>query len=195
MLFRSDSIKQFFITIADNPAVSDQLINQVEKILSEQTNLADALIESKIFLENIAEAMALSEAIKFGIETKIPEIVALADSITKTIDKNLNESIIVVEVINTQKSSFINLSDNITLSDIISAQAMINVSIMDNLQVAEMLIKEYNKNILEAIAIADSISTLQKERLYKKTIVVSQNKDKIVLLNKLNKAVLESNPT
>ena len=58
-----------------------------------------------------------------------------------------------------------------------------------------MLIKEYNKNILEAIAIADSISTLQKERLYKKTIVVSQNKDKIVLLNKLNKAVLESNPT
>jgi hypothetical protein len=109
--------------------------------------------------------------------------VALADSITKTTNKNLSESIIVVEIINTQNSSFVNLSDHITLSDIIAPQSTINISIMDNMQVAEMLIKEYNKNILEAIAIADSISTLQKERLYKKTIVVSQNKDKIVLIS------------
>lgn len=177
-----DSVKQFFITISDNPVASDQLINQIEKIISDQTNIADALITANGIMRSVAEAVALSEAIKFGIQTEVAEIVTLADSIRKTTGKNIGESILVVEVLTAQNSAIVNLSDNITLSDIITPQTTVSISILDSLQVAELLIKEYNKNILEAIAIADSIAILQKERAYKKTIVVSQKKDKIVLL-------------
>lgn len=196
------SLKEFYSNLIDGFQISDEIKNQVEKIITDNVS-ASSVISSFQTQRAIAEAIAISDILEFGAEKNITEIVNLIENLFFTAEKNINDGILVIEVINTQSEFNKNVSDDFLISDAIRTESNYNLHVLDSLSVAELLVKEYNKSILEALSMADSISTLETERLYKKTIILNEKRDKIVLLTKVNKnllinkrekTILESNP-
>lgn len=164
--------------ISDTLSITDNVITNVQigaKNVSDSVSISDAISATISHAVSVSDTMALSDLVTFSkqVARNLTDSPVINDVIAKNINKNVNDSINVVESI--YKGIIKTLQDNPTLSDtiqkniaknIIDSVSLVDITtfsrnivkyISDNLSLGDSLSKQLGKIIQDNVSISDSI--------------------------------------
>jgi len=187
-----EKIIGIYKNLSENPTISDDIKKTIDKNLSENLTLSDDIQVIKSIYHEIINVVSISDLLYNSINKNIADALLIIDTLQKQTGKNLEDNFLVIESVD--KNIGKRISDTTDLSDDIKFDT--KISIQDSISIAEILVKGYDKTLIEALSIADSLEKSIEQRLYKKTIILNDRRDKILLIsnNRKDKIILNSNP-
>lgn len=148
-------------TLTETLTISDSIINNSEKVLSESLGISDSISFVSEMYRTLSETIQISDNVSYfkGMMTFLYESISISDSTTKDTTKVLSESLQVVDSISPALTIFKILSETINIVDNISYLKTIQIYLSETINISDSYSKiaQFQRQFDETLNIEDEL--------------------------------------